>query len=51
MAQFDRTMAQLKNGDKFPPLQARTVNHGEVSLPDSIADENYAIVLGYRAHW
>ncbi len=44
-------MAQLRDGDKFPPLQAESVKHGTIRLPGDIPSGSYAVVLAYRAHW
>ena len=40
----------LLPGDKFPNLTLKTVDSGEIVLPDDCAGE-WAHIMVYRGHW
>jgi hypothetical protein len=40
----------LDSGDAFPALEAETVGHGALRLPEHFG-EDWGVVLVYRAHW
>ena len=44
-------MPQLIEGYQFPSMEAETVKHGRISLPQVIPADKFSLVLAYRAHW
>jgi hypothetical protein len=40
----------LMPGDKFPNLTLKTVDGGEIVLPDDCAGD-WAYIMVYRGHW
>ena len=40
----------LMPGDKFPNLTLKTVDSGEIVLPDDSAGD-WAFIMVYRGHW
>jgi len=40
----------LSTGSKFPKISIKTVNYGELVLPDDL-ESKYAMILFYRGGW
>jgi peroxiredoxin len=43
-------MEKLQQGDRFPSMTFKTVDGGQVRIPEDVPGR-YAAVLFYRGHW
>ena len=43
-------MEKLQQGDRFPSMTFKTVDGGQLTLPQDMPGR-YAAVLFYRGHW
>lgn len=41
---------RLDPGDRFPTVSARTVEHGDLTIPDDLRHE-WNVILYYRGHF